>query len=239
MIHTTSFIDSSAKIADDVSIGAFCHIGKDVILESGCVIASHVIINDNVTCKSNVKVFSYANIGNNIAKIEIGENTHIREFTLIGTDEDSNKSVIVENDNFIMAYVRLSNGVKIEQNCVLTNSVTLMQNVTCKKNVIIGGLSTIEADLTIGNRVMIGGASYITKNIPPFTLVEGNKAEVRGLNLVGLRRGIKDKKEINAIKSAYKSIYKDEVDKERALELSKNSETLHVKEFCNFVAKYC
>ena len=237
MIHSSCFIDSSAQIADDVVIGAFCHIGKNVILESGCVLASHVIINDNVTCKTNVKIFSYVHLGNHKAKIEIGENTHIREFALIGTDDDNDKSVTIANDNFIMAYVRLSNGVTIEQNCVLTNSVTLQQSVTCKQKVIIGGLSTIEADITIGTGVMIGGASYICKDLPPFTLVEGNRAEVRGLNIVGLRRRLQNKKEIDAIKSAYKAIFRTGIDKQKAKEHSENSESLYVKEFCDFIVE--
>ncbi|MEA1919360.1 MAG: acyl-ACP--UDP-N- acetylglucosamine O-acyltransferase, partial [Campylobacterota bacterium] len=171
MIHESVFIDPSAVIADDVSIGPFCHIGKNVTLESGCVIASHVIINDNLTCKANVKIFSYVNIGNHKAAISIGENTHVREFSLIGTDAECDKAVHIANDNFIMAYVRLSNGVTLGASCVLTNSVTLFEGVTCKEKVIVGGLSTLEANTTIGTGVMIGGASYINRDMPPFTLV--------------------------------------------------------------------
>jgi UDP-N-acetylglucosamine acyltransferase len=236
MIHPSTFIDSSAKIADGVSIGPFCHIGKDVVIESGCVIASHVIMNDNVTCKANVKIFSYVHLGNHIADIEIGENTHIREFSLIGTDSDNDKSVTIENDNFIMAYVRVSNGVKINHSCVITNSVTIFQNVTCNEKVIIGGLSTIEADITVGTGVMIGGASYIDKDIPPFTLVEGNRAEVKGLNIVGLRRRLKNKKDIEDIKSAYKSIYRHGINKEEAKKHSENSDNFYVKQFCDFIS---
>ena len=237
MIHPSCFIDSSAKIAEDVTIGAFCHIGKDVVIESGCVIAPHVIMNDNVICKANVKIFSYVHLGNNVANIEIGENTHIREFSLIGTDDNSNKSVTIANDNFIMAYVRLSNGVTIEQNSVLTNSVTLQESVTCKQRVIIGGLSTIEADITIGSGVMIGGASYITRDMPPFTLVEGNRAKVRGLNIVGLRRSLNDKREIDEIKLAYKAIFRHTIDREKAKEYSENSKSTYIKEFCDFIVE--
>jgi UDP-N-acetylglucosamine acyltransferase len=238
MIHETAFIDPSARIADDVSIGPFCHIGKNVIIEPGCVIASHVIMNDNVTCKANVKIFSYVHLGNHSATISIGENTHIREFSLVGTEDNNDKNVIIENNNFIMAYVRLSNGVHIEANCVLTNSVTLLEDVTCKERVIVGGLSTIEAGHTIGTGVMIGGASYISRDMPPFTLVEGNKAQVRGLNVIGMRRRFENREDIASIKDAYKSIYRRGIDKEEAQKRSRESESLYVKTFCDFIASY-
>ncbi len=238
MIDSSTFIDPSAKIADDVSIGAFCHIGKNVVLESGCTIASHVILNDNITCKENVKIFSYVHLGNHKAHVEIGENTHIREFSLVGTDDENPRDVLIADDNFIMAYVRVSNGVTIEPYCVLTNSVTVLEGVTCKQRVTIGGLSTIEPELTIGSGVMIGGASHIADNMPPFTLVEGNIAEVKGLNIVGLRRRVKNKDEINSIKSAYKSILRNGVNRERAMKLSNTSQNSYVKEFCDFILKH-
>jgi len=238
MIHSSSFIDPSAIIAEDVSIGPFCHIGKNVVIESGCLIASHVVMNDNVTCKANVKIFSYVNLGNHLAKIIIGENTHIREFSLLGTDSENDKTVTIEHDNFIMAYVRLSNGVTLEPHCVITNSVTMLENVTCKEKVIVGGLSTIEANCTIGTGVMIGGASYITKDMPPFTLVEGNSAVVKGLNLVGMRRRFEDRNDIKAIKEAYKAIYRNGIDKKEALKRSEKSQSLYVKQFCDFIARH-
>ncbi len=238
MIHSSSFIDPSALIADDVSIGPFCHIGKNVVIESGSVIASHVVMNDNITCKANVKIFSYVNLGNHLAHISIGENTHIREFSLLGTDSQNNKAVTIEHDNFIMAYVRLSNGVTLEPHCVITNSVTMLEGATCKEKVIVGGLSTIEENCTIGTGVMIGGASYITKNMPPFTLVEGNYAEVKGLNLIGMRRRFENRNDIKAIKEAYKAIYRYGIDKKEARKRSQESQSLYVKEFCDFIVDY-
>lgn len=238
MVHESAFIDPSARIADDVTVGPFCHIGKNVIIEPGCVIASHVIMNDNVTCKANVKIFSYVHLGNHSASISIGENTHIREFSLIGTDDNNDKNVIIEHNNFIMAYVRLSNGVHIEANCVLTNSVTLLEDVTCKERVIVGGLSTVEAGHTIGTGVMIGGASYVNKDMPPFTLVEGNPAEVKGLNLIGMRRRFENSEDIESIKKAFKIIYRQGIDKDEAQKCSRDSQSPYVKTFCDFIASY-
>ncbi|MEA3521926.1 MAG: acyl-ACP--UDP-N- acetylglucosamine O-acyltransferase [Campylobacterota bacterium] len=236
MIHDSTFIDPSAQIAENVHIGPFCHIGKNVIIEEGCRIASHVIMNDNVTCKSNVKIFSYVHLGNNLANIIIGENTHIREFTMIGTNDNSDKTVRIAKDNFIMAYVELSNGVELDESCILTNSVTMLEDVTCKEKVIVGGLSIIEANITIGTGVMIGGASYIDKDMPPFTLVEGNKAQVKGLNVVGMRRRFENRDDIKAVKQAYKSIYRNEINKEEALQYSKNTQSSYAKQFCEFIA---
>ena len=64
LIHPTAFVDPSARIANDVTVGPFCHIGKNVVLEAGCSVAAHALLNDNVTCKAGVKIFSHVQIGN-------------------------------------------------------------------------------------------------------------------------------------------------------------------------------
>jgi UDP-N-acetylglucosamine acyltransferase len=179
MIHSSVIIEDGAKIADDVTIGPFCHIGKDVKLSQGCRLESNVILKGKLNVAQNVKIFSFTTIGHEKSNIKIGKNTHIREFVQIGAQEDENakpKKIVIANDNFLMGYVQILSGVETGEFSIFTNAVRLYENVKCQERVIVGGLSTIEANKTIGTGVMIGGASYVDKDIPPFTLVEGNKA---------------------------------------------------------------
>ena len=127
-------------------------------------------------------------------------------------------------------------GVTLGNYCILTNAVKVNENVTCEERVIIGGLSTIAANNTLGTGVMIGGASYVDHDMPPFTLVEGNKADVKGLNLVGLRRRMENKDDIEEIKSIYKKIFTKTVNKELALKIADEHENEYVKRFAKFVA---
>jgi UDP-N-acetylglucosamine acyltransferase len=239
MIHETSIIQDGAKIAQDVTIGPFCNIGKDVELKSGCILESNVILKGKLVVDENVRIFSFTAIGNENSDINIGEKTHVREFVQIGAQEnedDKNKKVTIGANNFLMGYVQISTGVSTGEFCILTNAVRLNEDVVCEDRVIVGGLSTIEAGNTIGTGVMIGGASCVDRDIPPFTLVEGNKATIKGLNVVGLRRRLENKDDIEKIKTIFKQILGDVVDKELATDIAKKHENEYARKFASFIS---
>lgn len=239
-IHESVVIEDGAKIASDVVIGPFCNISKDVELKSGCRLESNVILKGKLTVDENVRIFSFTTIGNEDSEIQIGAKTHIREFSQIGAQEaedGTNKKIIIGANNFLMGYVQILSGVEMGDFCILTNAVRLYENVKCQERVIVGGLSTVEANNTIGTGVMIGGASVVTHDIPPFTLVEGNKASVKGLNVIGLRRKLENKDDIEEIKAIYKKVLGDEVNKELAQEIADTHENEYVKQFTSFVAQ--
>ena len=105
MIHESVIIEDGAKIAEKVTIGPFCHIGKDVEIESGCTLEAHVKLGGKLKISKNVKIFSFSVIGYDYSEIEIGENTHIREFVQIGSINDETqefKKIVVGANNFIM-----------------------------------------------------------------------------------------------------------------------------------------
>lgn len=239
-IHESVVIEDGAKIASDVVIGPFCNIGKNVELKSGCRLESNVILKGKVTIDEDVKIFSFTTIGNDNSEIKIGIKTHIREFCQIGAQESedgTNNKVIIGANNFLMGYVQILSGVEIGDFCILTNAVRLYENVKCEERVIVGGFSIVEANNTIGTGVMIGGASVVAQDIPPFTLIEGNEATIKGLNVIGLRRRLENKDDIEEIKAIYKKVLGDKVNKELASEISQNHANEYVKRFTSFIAQ--
>jgi UDP-N-acetylglucosamine acyltransferase len=236
MIHPTAYIDPGASVAEGVAIGPFCRIGKGAVIRSGAVLQAHVILNGPVTLEENVRLFSFVKIGNGTAPVTVGANTHIREFCQIGNQEDDTVPLTIGKDNFIMAYVQLHPGVTLGEACILTNTVTLQKHVACEEKVIVGGLSTVEAGNTIGTGVMVGGASYIDRDMPPFCLVEGNHATVKGLNIIGLRRRFENKEDIEAVKTAYKEIFRGGVDKEKASAIAESGTNPHAVRLAAFVS---
>jgi len=239
MIHSSVVIENGAKIAQDVVIGPFCHIGKDVTIAEGSRLESNIILKGKIDIASKVKIFSFVSMGDDNSEITVGEKTHIREFSQIGTQDNenaANNKIIIGANNFIMGYVQLQKGVELSDFCILTNAVRVQENVTCAERVIIGGLSTVEANCNIGTGVMIGGASCVETDLPPFTLVEGNKATVKGLNVVGLRRRLENSEDMDEIKSVFKRILGDVVDKELAQEIANTHKNEYVQRFAAFVA---
>ena len=245
-IHKTAIIEEGAVLGDNITIGAFTIIGKDVKIGDGTIVDSHTLIAGKTTIGKNNHIFSHASIGTipqdlkfNGEDVEliIGDNNKIREFTLLnpGTVGGGSKTVIGSN-NLLMGYVHIAHDCIIGDNCIFANGATLAGHVECADFVVVGGLTPIHQFCKIATHVMIGGASAVTQDIPPYCLAEGNKAVLRGLNLNGLRRRFENRADIDAIKSAYRELFESGKPlQEVANELFEKDENKHVKELASFV----
>jgi len=136
-----------------------------------------------------------------------------------------------------MAYVHIAHDVIIGDDCILANNVTLAGHVVVDSHAIIGGLTPIHQFTRIGSYSMIGGASGVNQDICPFVLAEGNKAVIRGLNSVGLRRRGFSDDEISNLKKAYRILFRQGLQLKDALEeLEKDfSEDKNVKYLVDFI----
>ncbi len=246
-ISPLAVIEDGAIIGENVEIGPFCFISSEATIGDGTTIAQNSCIHGKTTIGKNNKIFSHAVIGSipqdlkyNGEDVEliIGDNNTIREFTLFnpGTKGGGSKT-IVGNNNLFMGYVHLGHDVVIGNHCILANAATLAGHVELGNFVVIGGMTPVHQFIHIGDYAMIGGASALAQDIPPFCMAEGNRANLRGLNLTGLRRHLK-RDDINALKSAYRDLFESgKALKDSANELLKNTNNNYVKELCNFVLK--
>jgi UDP-N-acetylglucosamine acyltransferase len=244
-IHKTAIIEDGAILGDNITVGAYTIIGKDVKIGDGTIIDSHTVIDGKTTIGKGNHIFSHASIGTipqdlkfNGEDVEliIGDNNKIREYTLFnpGTQGGGAKTIIGSN-NLFMGYTHVAHDVIIGNNCVFANVATLAGHVECGDYVVIGGLTPIHQFCKIGSHVMVGGGSVVVQDIPPYCLAEGNKAVLRGLN--GLRRRFENRDDINAIKTAYKELFSSGNPlQETAQEILQNSKNEHVLELAQFVA---
>ena len=243
-IHPTAIVENGAKIGKNVSIGAYSYISKDVTIGDNTTIGSHTLIEGITTIGKDNQIFSHAVVGSipqdlkysgERVELVIGDNNKIREFTLINSGTIGGGSVTkIGNGNLLMGYVHIAHDVIVGNRCILANGATLAGHVELGDGVVIGGLTPVHQFVKIGDLAMVAGASALSQDVPPYCLVEGNRAKLRGLNLTGLRRAI-DKDDINKLKRAYKEMFiKVELMQKRADEL-KDSENIYIKNMANFV----
>jgi UDP-N-acetylglucosamine acyltransferase len=237
MIHPTAVVEPGATVAPDVRIGPFSRIGSGVRVGPGVRIEAHTVIEGPVTLEANVRVFSCVKIGNGRCPVTVGANTFIREFSQIGNQTDSDAPLTIAPDNFFMAYVQLFPGVRLGAGCVLTNAVTLLEGARCEERVIVGGLTSVAEGCTIGTGVMVGGASNLRNDVPPFCLVEGNPATVKGLNVIGMRRRFDDSADIESVKRIFKELY-DAFDAEQAALIRDTLDNPQAERFAAFIATH-
>ena len=244
-IHPTSIIEEGAIIGNDVTIGPFCHITKNVAIGNGTTIASHVLIEGDTKIGENNKIFAHSAIGTipqdlkyngEEVQLIIGDNNTIREFAQISPGTEGGGSVTrIGDDNLLMGYIHIGHDVQIGNHCILANGATLAGHVEIGNFVMIGGFSGVHQFVKLGDYAMLAAVSALSQDIPPFCMAEGNRATLRGLNLTGLRRNI-DRDGINALKTAYRELFeKGQPLQECAQELFEASDSDYVKQLSQFI----
>lgn len=217
-IHPTAIIDGSAKIADDVTIGAYTIIGPDVEIGAGCEIGPHVVIKGPSKIGCNNRIFQFATVGEECQDkkfrgertfLEIGDNNVIRENCTIhrGTVQDQGITRIGSN-NLFMVNTHIAHDCVVGDDCIFANNAGLAGHVKVGNNVIIGGNTGVHQFCQIGSHAMTGGASLVLKDIPAFVMVFGNPAQATGMNFEGMRRRGWSSETITLLKRAYKIVYR-------------------------------
>jgi UDP-N-acetylglucosamine acyltransferase len=244
-IHPSAYIEEGATIASDVTIGAFCFVSAQARLDSGVILDHSVMIYGDTHIGEGTHIYSHAVIGSDpqdisyageATKMIIGKNNKIREFTLLnpGTAKENCLTQIGDN-NLLMGYVHVAHDCIIGNNTILANGVTLAGHVRVGDFAVIGGLTPVHQFVHIGRNAMVGGASAVAQDIPPFCLAEGNRAMLRGVNIVGLRRAF-SKEDIDALKNSYKVLFRQGSSlKDAASSLQESVDNEYVKMLCNFV----
>ncbi len=245
-IHPNAIIEDGANIAEDVKIGAFTFVSKESVLKAGVEVMQGAQVYGNITVGENTKIYPYAVIGmppqdngyttEDDVKVIIGKNCKIREFVTINAGTKHGGSVTrIGNDCFIMIYCHIAHDCQVGNNVTMANNATLAGHVEVGSFTVIGGMTPIHQFVKIGEGCMIGGASAIGQDIPPFCLAEGNRAVVKGLNAIGLKRRF-EKEDIRALQGAFRRLFRSgEPIKDVAEEFLKNEKNEKVLQLCSFI----
>ena len=208
-VHPSSYISDKVKLANNVKIGPYCYLNGNISIGENTELKSHVVISGNTQIGKNNTFYSFSNIGcdpqdlkfkGEESNLFIGDFNIFREnVTISKGTKDGGMLTHINNKNLFMTGAHIAHDCKIGNENIFVNQVTLGGHVNIMDNVVVGGLSAIIQFVTIGSFSMIGGMSGIDKNVLPFSLAIGNRAKLRGLNLVGIRRKNFDKLEIKRI----------------------------------------
>ena len=217
-IHPTAIIDPKAELDSSVSVGAYTVIGPNVQIDSNTEIGPHVIIDGHTTIGSNNRIFQFASLGaipqdkkyrDEPTKLIIGNNNTIREFTTFNTGTVTGiGETRIGDDNWIMAYVHLAHDCVVGSHTIFANNASLAGHVVIGDYVLLGGFSLVHQFCIIGDYAMTAFAAGVHKDVPPYVMAAGYRAEPAGLNTEGLRRHHFTPEQINNIKRLYKILYR-------------------------------
>ncbi len=215
-IHPTAIIDPGAIIGDETKIGPYCVISAGVQIGQGCVLHNHVSIEGNTVIGDQNTFHAHSAIGGQSQDLKYsGEPTHLeigsqnifREFVTVNRGTDPGNKTLVGSHGIFLAYSHIAHDCVVGDHVIFSNNGTLAGHVQMGDYAILGGLTAVHQFCRIGPHAMTGGCSKIVQDVPPFMIADGNPAEIRSINAIGLqRRGFADE-DIRALKEAYKTIF--------------------------------
>ena len=217
IVHPTALVAEGARLGHDVSVGPYCLVGPDVELDENVRLVSHVVIEGHTRLAAGCTVYPFASIGHQpqdqkydgeVTSLQVGERTCIREHVTMspGTSGGGGKT-IVGSDCLFMVASHLGHDCQVGNNVVLANNATVGGHVVIGDHAVLGGLSAVHQHVRIGPQAMVGGMSGVEHDVIPYGLVTGNRANLQGLNLVGLKRRNVPRDSILALREAYEYLF--------------------------------
>jgi UDP-N-acetylglucosamine acyltransferase len=218
MIHPTAVIHADARIGRGCHIGPYCIVGQYVELGDECRLYSHVVIDGHTRLGKGNEIFPFASIGlktqdlkwtGGLTRTEIGDNNTFREYVTINSATGDGEVTRVGSNNHILAYCHIAHNVQLGNYVIMSNVATLAGHVLVEDHAVIGGLAAIHQFCRIGKMSLIGGCSKVVQDVPPFMLADGNPATTRTINKVGLQRNAASEEAQNALRQAYKVVFRE------------------------------
>jgi UDP-N-acetylglucosamine acyltransferase len=218
MIHPTVIIHPGAKVGAKCEIGPYCVIGEHVTLGSGCKLHSHVVIDGHTKLGKQNEIFPFASIGlktqdlkwkGGLTRTEIGDGNTFREYVTIHSATGNGEVTRVGSRNTILAYCHIAHNVSLGDHIIMSNVATLAGHVIVEDHAVIGGLAAVHQFCRIGKMAMIGGCSKVVQDVPPFMMADGNPAETRTINKIGMERNGVSEEAQSALRQAYKILFRE------------------------------
>jgi UDP-N-acetylglucosamine acyltransferase len=220
-VHSTAVVHPEAMLHPTVEVGPFTVIGPKVRIGAGTTVGPHAVIEGRTTLGERNRIFQFASVGavpqdlkyaGEDTELVIGNGNTIREFATVhlGTAGGGGTTRLGDG-NLIMANAHVAHDCQIGNGCVLANSAALAGHVEVEDHVILGGLSAVHQFTRIGRHAFIAGGAMVAMDVPPYCTAQGDRAELVGLNTVGLTRHGYSEEQIRRIKEAYKILFRSKL----------------------------
>ncbi len=216
-VHPTAIVHPGAVIAKGAEIGPFCIVGENVTVGERTKLLANVVVNGHTSIGDDCTFYPFCSIGTasqdrkysgERVYTTIGNRTVIREYCSINRATGEDEVTSVGDDCLLLAYVHIAHNCRVGNGVTMSNLAQLAGHVHVDDHAVIGGMAGTHQFLRIGAYSMVGGATKLTRDVPPFFLVEGNPAQVYGLNSVGLKRAQFSPETVAELRQCYKIMYR-------------------------------
>jgi UDP-N-acetylglucosamine acyltransferase len=245
-IHPTAIVAPGADLGGEVQIGPYCIVGSEVALGDGVHLHSHVVVDGRTTIGEETAIYPFASIGTRpqdlkyqgeASELIVGARNKIREHvTMNPGTEGGRMETRVGDDCLFMIATHVAHDCIIGNHVIMANNATLGGHVEIGDYAIIGGMAAVHQFVRIGAHSMVGGMSGVEQDLIPYGIAMGERARLRGLNLVGMERRDFSREDIHTLRTAYRLMFAQEGTMSERIDdvvdlYGKNSTVMEIIEF--------
>lgn len=246
-IHPTAIIEPGAELGEGVTVGPYAYVGGEVTLSEHCFLHHHACVEGRTVLGEACEVFPFAVIGGKThdlkyaggeTRLTCGARNVFREYVTVHTATGDGEATTLGNDCHILAYSHVAHDCQIGDHLIMSSHAALGGHVILGDHVNLGWGVGIHQFVRIGSHAMVGACSKAVQDIPPFFLADGNPAEVRYVNKVGLERTGFSGDEIAMLRTAYRILYRDGLNRPEAIKRLRQmpyAEDIRLRELIAFV----
>jgi UDP-N-acetylglucosamine acyltransferase len=218
-VHPTAVVHDGAQLGDEVSVGPFCVVGPRVRLGARTVLLSHAVIEGDTWLGEGNVVFPFACLGTRpqdkkltgkeeSCPLRIGNANEFREnVTIHGGTPHGSGTTRIGNHNMLLAGSHVGHDATIGDRVVLTNGAMIAGHTSVADRAILGAMVGLHQFARVGQGAMIGAGSMVSRDVPPFALVQGDRARLVGINAIGMRRSGASAEQIAQVKKAFRMLF--------------------------------
>jgi UDP-N-acetylglucosamine acyltransferase len=245
-IHPTAVVHPSACIDPSAEVGPFAVIGPETIIGPGCVVGPHCVVEYATLGRENRLVASCfvggppQDLGykGEPTRLVMGDRNLVREGVTLNRGTKATGETRIGSGCLLMALSHVAHDCRVGNNVIMANATGLAGHVQVGDGAILSTVIGVHQFVRIGRLAMISAGSMVGKDVPPFCTAQGDRAGLRGLNLVGLRRSGLAPQAIRAIKNAYAALFNAGLRlEEAAAQLRDAGPTPEVAEMLDFISQ--
>lgn len=226
-VHPQAIVEPGAQLGNEVEVGPFCYIGANAQIGDGTRVLHHATVEGKVTLGKNNTIFPYALIGglthdlkyeSGEPGLKIGDDNIFREYVTAHVATHADDFTKIGSSNVFLAYSHVAHDCQVGDHLVMSSHAALGGHVKVEDHVNVGWGAGVHQFCRLGRHCMVSACSKLVQDVPPFMLADGSPAEVRSINKVGLERAGFDSSEIELIRSAFKVLYRKDLNRSQALQ---------------------
>jgi UDP-N-acetylglucosamine acyltransferase len=215
-VHPTAVVDSRAELADDVEVGPYAVVGAGAQIGAGSSLSAHAVVLGPATLGAGNVVHPFALIGgppqdkrsfpSGESRLVVGERNTFREHVTVHRGTEG-RPTRIGSDNLFMVGAHVAHDATVGSFCTFANAVQLAGHATVEDHATFGGLSGVAQFVTVGQSAFVAAGAMCERRVPPFVIVQGDRARVRALNVVGLRRRGISEVSIARLQAAFRALF--------------------------------